>query len=113
MAQLRQWLEPFDSMGASKVVAKKTGGPAHELMAAMGLPAFQVIQDPLDYGSRVHHSNLDTYDHLRADDLRQAAVIMATMLLQAAEADKPMPHNTLPRQPVPADPFKYHDPAKD
>jgi carboxypeptidase Q len=113
VAQLRKWLEPFDSMGASKVVAKKTGGTDHELMAAMGLPAFQFIQDPLDYGSRVHHSNLDTYDHLRADDLRQAAVIMATMLLQAAEADKPMPHNTLPRQPVPADPFKYHDPAKD
>jgi hypothetical protein len=56
-------------------------------MAGMGLPAFQFIQDPLDYGSRVHHSNLDTFDHLRTEDLRQAAVIMATVLLQAAESD--------------------------
>ena len=83
------------------------------MMAAMGLPAFQFIQDPLDYGSRVHHSNLDTFDHLRPDDLRQAAVIMATVLLQAAQADKPMPHNALPRQPGVTNPFQYRDPNKD
>ena len=113
MPILRNWLAPFESMGASKVVAKKTGGTDHQVMAAMGLPAFQFIQDPLDYGSRVHHSNLDTYDHIRADDLRQASVIMATMLLQAAQADAPMPHNALPSQPLPTDPFQYHDPSKD
>jgi len=110
---LRNWLSPFDSLSANKVVAKKTGGTDHQVMAAMGLPAFQFIQDPLDYGSKVHHSNLDTYDHLRADDLRQAAVIMATMLLHAAESEQPMPHNTLPRQPNVTDPFQYRDPRKD
>lgn len=110
---LKSWLAPFDSLGASKVVAKKTGGTDHQVMAAMGLPAFQFIQDPLDYGSKTHHSNLDTFDHLRTEDLRQAAVIMATVLLQAAEADQPMPRNVLPRQPSPTDPFKYRDPAKD
>lgn len=110
---LRNWLAPFDSLGANKVVAKKTGGTDHEVMAAMGLPAFQFIQDPLDYESRVHHSNLDTFDHLRTDDLRQAAVIMATILLQAAQADEPMPRNVLPREPSPTNPFQYHDPRKD
>jgi len=110
---LRNWLAPFDGMGANKVVDKKTGGTDHQMMAAMGLPAFQFIQDPLDYGSRVHHSNLDTFDHLRPDDLRQAAVIMATVLLQAAQADKPMPHNALPRQPGVTNPFQYRDPNKD
>jgi hypothetical protein len=113
MPVLRSWLAPFSSLGADKVVAKKTGGTDHEIMAGMGLPAFQFIQDPLDYGSRVHHSNLDTFDHLRTEDLRQAAVIMATVLLQAAESDTPMPRNVLPKQPTPTDPFHYRDPAKD
>lgn len=110
---LRNWLAPFDSLGANLVVARKTGGTDHEIMAAMGLPAFQFIQDPLDYGSRVHHSNLDTFDHLRTEDLRQAAVVMATVLLQAAESETPLPRNVLPRQPAPTNPFKYRDPAKD
>ncbi|HEY5802057.1 MAG TPA: M20/M25/M40 family metallo-hydrolase [Burkholderiaceae bacterium] len=111
--QLRAWLEPFDSLGANRVVAKKTGGTDHEIMAAIGLPAFQFIQDPLDYSSKTHHSSIDTFDHLRTEDLRQAAVILATVLLQAAEADKPLPRNVLPRQPNQTDPFHYRDPKKD
>ncbi|MGZ5834218.1 MAG: M20/M25/M40 family metallo-hydrolase [Telluria sp.] len=110
---LRNWMAPFDSMGANHVVAEHTYGTDHQVMAAFGLPAFQFIQDPLDYGSRAHHSNLDTFDHLRTEDLRQAAVIMATMLMQAAEADKPMPRNVVPHQPDVTNPFKYLDPAKD
>jgi carboxypeptidase Q len=110
---LRNWLAPFDSLGASKVVAQRTGGTDHEMMAGIGLPAFQFIQDPLDYGSKVHHTNLDTFDHLRIEDLRQAAVILATVLLQAAESDTPMPRNVLPRQPSATDPFLYRDPRKD
>jgi len=109
---LRTWLAPFDSLGASKVVAQPTGSTDHEMMARLGLPAFQFIQDPLDYGSKVHHTNLDTFDHLRTEDLRQAAVILATVLLQAAESDTPLPRNVLPAQPVPTDPFKYRDPAR-
>jgi carboxypeptidase Q len=110
---LRSWMSPFESMGASRVVAQKTEGTDHEMMAAMGLPAFQFIQDPLDYDSKVHHTNLDTFDHLRSEDLRQAAVILATVLLQAADSDKPLPRNVLPRQPAATDPFQYRDPRKD
>ncbi|MES2152810.1 MAG: M20/M25/M40 family metallo-hydrolase [Pseudomonadota bacterium] len=110
---LRNWLAPFDSLGAGKVVAERTGGTAHERMAAIGLPAFQFIQDPLDYMSKVHHTNLDTFDHLRTEDLRQAAVILATVLLQAAESDAPIPRNVLPTQPDATDPFLYRDPRKD
>lgn len=110
---LRNFLAPFDSMGANKVVTQRTGGTDHQIMAAMGLPAFQFIQDPLEYDSRVHHSNLDTFDHLRTEDLRQAAVILASVLLQAADSDTPLPRNTLPRQPEATDPFLYRDPRKD
>jgi len=107
---LGKWLTPFSGMGAGRVVTSKTGGTDHVFMQAIGLPGYQFIQDPLDYGSRVHHSNLDTLDHLRGDDLRQAATIMAAMLLQAANSDKDLPRMPLPSKPVPTDPFKVRDP---
>lgn len=109
---LRNWMSPLESMGAGKVVAEKTGSTDHVPMARLGLPAFQFIQDPLDYFSKTHHSNLDTFDYLRTEDLRQAAVVMAITLLNAAEADNPIPRNVFPVQPGKTDPFRYRDPAR-
>ncbi|WP_421846901.1 M20/M25/M40 family metallo-hydrolase [Novosphingobium sp.] len=109
---LKEWLSPFDMLGADKLVVSKTGGTDHVFMQAIGLPGYQFIQDPLDYESRVHHSNLDTVDHMRADDMRQAAVIMAGMLWEAANSDKELPRSVLPTQPVPTDPFKVRDPSQ-
>lgn len=109
---LKEWLSPFDMLGADKLVVSKTGGTDHVFLQAIGLPGYQFIQDPLDYESRVHHSNLDTVDHMRGDDMRQAAVIMAGMLWQAANSDKELPRAILPTQPVPTDPFKVRDPAQ-
>jgi Zn-dependent M28 family amino/carboxypeptidase len=109
---LQEWLSPFASMGASTVVASPTGGTDHEFMAAMGLPAFQFIQDPLDYETTVHHSSVDTFDHLRPADLRQASVILASLLWEAANADKPLPAKPLPTKPKMTDPFRYDDPDK-
>ena len=59
---LEKMIAPLRSMGVTQVVASKTGGTDHELMAAVGLPAFHFVQDPLDYESRVHHSSSDTYE---------------------------------------------------
>ncbi|MEI6642876.1 MAG: M20/M25/M40 family metallo-hydrolase [Novosphingobium sp.] len=109
---LKEWLSPFDMLGADKLVVSKTGGTDHVFMQAIGLPGYQFIQDPLDYDTRVHHSSLDTVDHMRADDMRQAAVIMAGMLWQAANSDKELPRAVLPSQPTPTDPFKVRDPAQ-
>ena len=109
---LRDWLDPFDSMGAGAVVAGKTGGTDHVYMQSISVPAFQFIQDPLDYGARLHHSSADTYDHLKADDLRQAAVVMAGVLLAAANSDKELPRPPLPTQPAATDPFKYEYPPE-
>ena len=109
---LREWLAPFDMLGADKLVVSKTGGTDHVFMQAIGLPGYQFIQDPLDYDSRVHHTNLDTVDHMRADDMRQAAVVMAGMLWQAANSDMELPRAVLPTQPAPTDPFKVRDPAQ-
>jgi Zn-dependent M28 family amino/carboxypeptidase len=108
---LKDWLAPFASLGATTVVAEPTGSTDHVFMVKLGLPAFQFIQDPLDYGSTTHHTNLDTFDHARPDDLRQAAVVLATLLLDAADTEKPLPRNVLPTQPKVTDPFHFTDPT--
>jgi hypothetical protein len=103
------WLAPFNGMGATAVVSSKTYGTDHVFLQSVGLPGYQFIQDPLDYDSRVHHSNLDSYDHLRPDDLRQAAVIMASFLWNAANTAQPLPRAPLPTAPGVTDPFGYAD----
>ena len=101
------WLEPFESMGASTVSLRPSGGTDHVYMQTVGVPGYQFIQDPLDYGSRLHHTSIDSYDHLRPDDLRQAAVILASFLLHAANSDEPLPRMPLPTRPTASDPFAF------
>jgi hypothetical protein len=108
---LKDWLAPFASLGATTVVAEPTGSTDHVFMVKLGLPAFQFIQDPLDYESTTHHTNLDTFDHARPEDLRQAAVILATLLLDAADSEKPLSRNVLPTQPKVTNPLRYPDPT--
>ncbi|HEY0149280.1 MAG TPA: M20/M25/M40 family metallo-hydrolase [Allosphingosinicella sp.] len=103
----KEWFAPFASLGASTVAIRNTGSTDHVYFSSVGLPGYQFIQDPLDYSARLHHSSLDTYDHLKAEDLRQAAVIMATFLLNAANRAEPLPRMPLPSQPRPTDPFEY------
>ncbi len=105
----REWLAPFASMGATKVVSRPTGGTDHVLMQTVGMPAFQFIQDPVDYGSRVHHSSIDTFDHVKTADLKQATVVMASFLWMAAEREQPLPGMPLATKPAETDPFKYED----
>lgn len=107
VSTFKEWLAPFASMGAGTVAVRPTGGTDHVFMQAIGVPGFQFIQDPLDYGSRVHHSSIDTFDHLKADDMRQASMVLAGVLLSAANSDKMLPRAVLPTQPAPTDPFAY------
>ncbi|HEV7555211.1 MAG TPA: M20/M25/M40 family metallo-hydrolase [Kofleriaceae bacterium] len=110
---LKDWLTPFSGMGASSVVSSPTGGTDHVFMQAVGISAYQFIQDPLDYESRVHHSSIDTFDHLKAEDLRQASVVLAGVLFEAANSAKTLPRMPVPTKPVPSQPFKYEDPDDD
>ena len=110
---LKEWLTPFAGMGAGDVASSPTGGTDHVFMQGVGIPAYQFIQDPLDYGSRVHHSSIDTFDHLKADDMRQAAVVLAGMLFEAANSPKTLPRMPVPTQGTPTSPYKYSDPADD
>ncbi|WP_139924106.1 M20/M25/M40 family metallo-hydrolase [Hymenobacter sp. DG01] len=93
----QEWLKPFADMGATTVTLRNTGGTDHLSFDAVGLPGFQFIQDPLDYGTRTHHTNMDTYERLPADDMKQASVVVASFVYQAAMRDA-----KLPRKPLPA-----------
>ncbi len=107
---LREWLAPLSGLAAGAVVTSPTGSTDHVFFNDLGLPAFQFIQDPLDYESRVHHTDIDTFDHARPDDLRQAAVVLATLLLDAADAEAPMPRKPPPTKPQPDDPTATPEP---
>jgi len=91
------WLEPFVDLGADTVTLRKTGGTDHGSFQAVGLAGFQFIQDELDYSSRTHHTHLDTYEHVQAEDLKQASVIVAAFAYHAAMRDEPLPRPPLPR----------------
>jgi carboxypeptidase Q len=95
------WLAPFKDLGASTVSIRNTGGTDHESFDGVGLPGFQFIQDPLDYMSRTHHSEVDVYDHAEPGDLMQASAIMASFIYNAATREAMLPRKPLP-EPLPA-----------
>ncbi len=86
-----RWLAPFRDMGATTITIRDTGGTDHLSFDAVGLPGFQFIQDPLDYGSVTHHSDMDVYDHAIPGDLMQAAAVIANVVYQAANLDSLLP----------------------
>ncbi|HKI01472.1 MAG TPA: M20/M25/M40 family metallo-hydrolase [Thermoanaerobaculia bacterium] len=92
------WLAPFADLGATAVSMNGTNGTDHVVFDELGLPGFEFIQDRLDYESRTHHTNLDTYDHLKRADLMQASVIMAAFLYDAAMRPEPLPRKPLPQE---------------
>ena len=93
-----EWLKPFNDMGASTVTIRTTGGTDHLSFDAIGIPGFQFIQDPLDYSVRIHHSNMDNYDHASKSDLMQSAIIMASFVYNTAMRDEMLPRKPLVKQ---------------
>ncbi len=92
----RQWIAPLRDLGVSTISYRDTGGTDHLSFDAVGLPGFQYIQDPMDYETRTHHSDMDTYDRLHAADLEQAAVVEAIFLYNTSERDAMMPRKPFP-----------------
>jgi carboxypeptidase Q len=93
----KKWLETFKDLGASTVTLHNTGSTDHLSFDAVGIPGFQFIQDPLDYDSRTHHSNMDNYDHLLPNDLKQAATIIAAFVYNTAMRTEKLPRKPLPK----------------
>lgn len=93
----RQWLAPFRDVGAETLSISNTGGTDHLSFDAINLPGFQFIQDEIEYDTRTHHSNQDVFDRIQADDMKQAATIMAAFVYNTAMRDE-----KLPRKPATA-----------
>jgi Zn-dependent M28 family amino/carboxypeptidase len=91
------WLEPFHDLGARMLSIRDTGGTDHLSFDEVGLPGFQFIQDPLEYGTRTHHSNMDVYDHVQGGDLMQASAIIASFAWHAAMREQMLPRKPLPK----------------
>ena len=90
------WLAPFADLGATTVTMRNTGSTDHISFDEVGIPGFQFIQDGLEYGSRTHHTNMDTYDRISANDLMQASIVMASFVYNTAMRDEQLPRKELP-----------------
>ena len=84
-------MEPFRNMGMTTLTIRNTGGTDHQSFDAVGLPGFQFIQDEVEYNSRTHHSNMDTYERLQPTDMMRNAVIVASFVMHTANRDEKLP----------------------
>jgi carboxypeptidase Q len=101
-----QWMEPFRNLGMSTLTIRNTGGTDHLSFDAVGLPGFQFIQDPLDYDTRTHHSNMDVYERIQEPDMKQMAVIVASFVYLTANRDEMVPRKPLQKtRPKRTSPF--------
>lgn len=89
----RQWIRPFEAYGAGTISLRNATGTDHLSFDAIGLPAFQFIQDPLEYATRTHHANMDVYDKVVAEDLRHNAIMTAFFAWMAANRDDLVPRD--------------------
>ena len=95
------WLKPFADLGVSTISIRNTGGTDHLSFNDVGLPGFQFIQEPLEYNSRTHHSNMDVYDHIQGGDLMQAAAVVTSVIYHVANREEMLPRPPLPKPQPP------------
>jgi hypothetical protein len=79
---------PFNDWGVKTVTLQATSYTDHEIFDAMNIPAFQFIQDPINYMTVTHHTNMDVYEYVIEEDVRQNAVIIASMVYHLAMTDE-------------------------
>jgi Zn-dependent M28 family amino/carboxypeptidase len=92
----KSWFTPFeDIMENTTLTVRNTGGTDHLAFDAVGIPGFQFIQDPIEYWSRTHHTNMDSYERLMIDDLKQMAVIVASFVYNTAQREAKIPRKPL------------------
>ena len=99
------WMKPFKDLGMTTITMRNTGGTDHQSFDAAGIPGFQFIQDPIEYETRTHHSNMDVSDRLQPDDLKQISVIVASFVYETAMRDQMLPRKPI-EPPLPKEPPK-------
>ena len=90
------WMEPFKDLGMTTATIRTTGSTDHISFDEVGIPGFQFIQDPLEYGTRTHHTNMDSYDRINGNDLMQASIVVASFVYNTAMRDAKIPRKDLP-----------------
>ena len=93
-AILRQTLAPFADLGvvgASATRSRTVGGTDSTSFNNAGLPGIGFGQDPIEYNTHTHHTNLDTYERVIESDVKDAAVVIAATLHQLVMRDEMMP----------------------
>jgi hypothetical protein len=96
----KQWIEPLQDLGVTTLAGRSVSGSDYVSFDDVGIPAFQFIQDRLEYNSRTHHSNMDYVDRVQRDDVLQMAVVVATFAYQTAMRDEKLPRKPLPTPPA-------------
>jgi Zn-dependent M28 family amino/carboxypeptidase len=102
MPIFESWMAPFKNLGMTTLAPVSVGGTDHLTFDNVGLPAFQFIQDPIEYDTKTHHTNMDSYDRLLGDDLVKNATIVASFVYLAATRDDLLPRKPLPSNVHPA-----------
>lgn len=91
------WMKPFGNLGMTTMSIRSTGSTDHQSFDRVGLPGFQFIQDPVEYRTRTHHSNMDLYERIQPSDMMKNAVIVAAFVYHAANRDELLPRKPPPR----------------
>ena len=97
-----QWFAALKDVTPGVITVRNTGGTDHQSFDRVGLPGFQFIQDPMDYETRTHHSNMDVYDRIQQADMEQIAVVEAAFVYNAATRAEKLPRKDLPPPTPPA-----------
>ena len=95
------WMAPFRDLGARRNVMAKIGSTDHLSFAALGLPAFNTLQDYTDYDTRTHHTNMDFPERVSSADLKQNAIVLAAFAWHAAMRGQKIPRPPPPARPTP------------
>ena len=97
MKNFEQWGAALKDLGWKNVSPRSVTQTDHGSFEEAGIPGFQFIQERLEYNSRTHHSNMDTFDHVQKDDVIQQGAVAAVFAWYAANTPE-----KLPRKPLPA-----------
>lgn len=91
------WMEPLKSLGMTMLTIRGAGGTDHQSFDRVGLPGFQFVQDELEYDTVSHHTNMDVYERVQAEDMMKNSVIIASFVYHAANRTERLPRKALPQ----------------
>ena len=97
MKNFEQWGVALKDLGWKNVSPRSVSQTDHGSFDEAGIPGFQFVQERLEYNSRTHHSNMDTFDHVQQDDVIQQGAVAAVFAWNAANAPEKLPRKPLPK----------------